>query len=270
LPRAARYDEWGAELAPPPAISRTVARTHWFADGGLTSNVPVSYFDTLLPRWPTFAINLEDTDPDAVDEVLRIPAQDAAPPQRSWRPIGSVPGLLTALLDTGLGWRDSAQADLPGFRGRVAMVRRGTAERGQSFLLSQRTILALAVRGLHAGKTLRERFSGSDDLVPGQTQTDRYRWIRLRMALREYKGLSLEIGARLPLYRDLASSYHVPEALADWFDPPPGPAERDPSWADAGSAVVTLRALSAGGVLDFDVDQGAPPGVPDLRILPPE
>jgi len=274
--RTVRYDEWGGASGSAPThpdgrdSGRTVARTHWFADGGLSSNIPVSYFDTLLPRWPTFGINLEDIDPEAPDEVLRVPAQDAAPPQRSWWPIGSAAGLLAALLDTGLGWRDSAQADLPGFRGRVAMVRRGAGERGESFLVSQQTILALAVRGLHAGKTLRERFSGSDDQVPGQTQTDRYRWIRLRMALREYKGLSLEIGARLPLYRDLASSYHVPEALTAWFDPPPAPAERDPIWADAGSAVVTLRALSAGGVLDFDVDRGAPPGDPDLRLLPPE
>jgi hypothetical protein len=90
------------------------------------------------------------------------------------------------------------------------------------------------------------------------------------MALREYKGLSLEIGARLPLYRDLASSYHVPESLSAWFDPPPPPAERDPIWADAATAVATLRALSAGGVLDFDVEQGAPPGDQELRILPPE
>jgi predicted acylesterase/phospholipase RssA len=274
-----RYDEWGRRLPAAPRTtpatpaskgSRTAARTHWFADGGLTSNVPVSYFDALLPRWPTFGINLEDDDPGAEAEVLRIPAQDAAPARRSWRPIDSLPGLLTALLDSGLGWRDSAQADLPGFRGRVAMIRRNAAERGDSFMVSQRTVLALALRGLQAGKTLRDRFTGSDDLVPGQTQTDRYRWIRLRMALREYRGLSVEMGARLPLYRDLASSYHVPEALTPWFDPPLAPAERDPIWADAGSAIVTIRALSAGGVLDFDADRGAPPGDPDLRILPPE
>jgi predicted acylesterase/phospholipase RssA len=271
--RAARYDEWGRRLrgtAPARTGERTVARTHWFVDGGLTSNVPVSYFDALLPRWPTFGINLEDADPEAKAEVLRIPAQDAGPARRSWRSIDSFPDLLSTLLDSGLGWRDSAQADLPGFRGRVAMIRRTAAERGDSFLLSQRTLLALAIRGLQAGITLRDRFTGSDDLVPGQTQTDRYRWIRLRVALREYRGLSLEIGARLPLYRDLASSYHVPEALTPWFDPPLAPAERDPIWADAGSAIVTIRALSAGGVLDFDTDRGAPPGDPDLRLLPPE
>jgi hypothetical protein len=128
----------------------------------------------------------------------------------------------------------------------------------------------LAVRGLHAGTALRQRFTGSDDQVPGQTQTDRYRWIRMRMALREYRGLSLRIGARLPLYRDLASSYHVPEALSGWFHPPLPPAERDPIWADAAAAITTLRALSAGGALDFDTDRGAPPNHPDLRILPPE
>jgi predicted acylesterase/phospholipase RssA len=271
--RADRYDEWGRRLrgaAPAVTGERTVARTHWFADGGLTSNVPVSYFDALLPRWPTFGINLEDADPEAEAEVLRIPAQDAGPARRSWRSIDSTSGLLAALLDSGLSWRDSAQADLPGFRGRVALIRRTVTEHGVPFDLPQRTVLALAMRGLQAGTALRERFTGSDDLVPGQTQTDRYRWIKLRMALREFRGLSQSIAGRLPLYRDLASSYHVPEALTPWFDPPLPPAERDPIWADAASAVVTMRALSAGGVLDFDADRGAPPTAPQLQILPPD
>ena len=30
----------------------------WFSDGGLSSNFPVTLFDSPLPRWPTFAINL--------------------------------------------------------------------------------------------------------------------------------------------------------------------------------------------------------------------
>ncbi|MGI8477381.1 MAG: patatin-like phospholipase family protein [Thermomicrobiales bacterium] len=30
----------------------------WFSDGGLVSNFPLHFFDSPLPRWPTFAINL--------------------------------------------------------------------------------------------------------------------------------------------------------------------------------------------------------------------
>jgi predicted acylesterase/phospholipase RssA len=273
VPAAAAHDMWGQQVASAEddtLAGRSVARLHWFTDGGLTSNAAVSTFDALLPRWPTFAFTLEDTAPELAQEIIRLPKQDAGAPHRAWRPIGGAAALFSALIDAGLSWRDSAQADMPGFRGRVALLRRTGTPAGGAWLLSQDAVLALAVRGLHAGTALRERFTGSDDQVPGQTQTDRYRWIRLRMALREYRNMSLGINARLPLYRDLASSYHVPAALSDWFDPPLPPAERDPAWADAASVVTTLRALSAGGVLDFDADRGAPPNAPDLRLLPPE
>jgi predicted acylesterase/phospholipase RssA len=260
-------DEAGPEA---PAGAGTTVRTHWFADGGVAGNVPVSYFDALLPRWPTFGVSVQGADDDVPGPRLRMPAQDAAPARRTVRGLGSGVDLAAAVLDTVLGGRDATQAELPGFRGRLALVRRAAAERGRAFLLGDAAVLSLALDGLAAGTALRERFTGSDDDVPGQTQTDRYRWIRLRMALREYRTMSLDIGARLPLYRDLASVYHVPAALGPWFDPPLPPAERDPVWAEAVTVVTTLRALSTGGVLDFDVDRGAPPVDPDLRIVAPE
>ena len=37
--------------------------TAWFSDGGITSNLPLHFFDTTLPRRPTFGINLLDADP---------------------------------------------------------------------------------------------------------------------------------------------------------------------------------------------------------------
>jgi len=255
-----------------PDGADTTVRTHWLADGGVAGNVPVSYFDALLPRWPTFGVNVRggDGEDDAPGPRLRMPAQDAAPARREVRDVRSGAGLAAAVLDTVLGGRDATQAELPGFRGRLALIRRAAGERGRAFLLADAAVLSLALDGLAAGTALRDRFTGSDDDVPGQTQTDRYRWIRLRMALREYRTMSLDIGARLPLYRDLASVYHVPAALGEWFDPPLAPAERDPVWAEAVTVVTTLRALSTGGVLDFDVDRGAPPVDPDLRMVAPE
>jgi hypothetical protein len=250
--------------------SGATVRTHWLADGGIAGNVPVSYFDTLLPRWPTFAVTVQGGDDEQPGPRLRMPAQDAAPARRTVRGVRSGAGLAAAVLDTVLGGRDATQSELPGFRGRLALIRRAAGERGRAFLLPDAAVLSLALDGFAAGTALRDRFTGSDDDVPGQTQTDRYRWIRLRMALREYRTMSLDIGARLPLYRDLASVYHVPAALGEWFDPPLPPAERDPVWAEAVTVVTTLRAMSTGGVLDFDVDRGAPPVDPDLRMVTPE
>lgn len=243
-----------------------MVRLHWFGDGDLTAGMPVGAFDTLLPRWPTFAFHV---DPDAAADGpgVDLPAQDAARRPLGWHPLVSALGFARAAARAPRAWADATSADLPGYRGRVAVV--GGAAGLPVPYVSQRQVLALALRGSAAGEALRERFTGPDDDVPGQTQTDRYRWIRLRTALREYRGLSLSISRRLPLYSDLAAGYRVPAALTAWFPAGLAPGSRDPSWPDAAATVTHLRALSAGGVLDWDTDLGAPPVDPELRLLPP-
>ncbi|MFZ0161049.1 MAG: hypothetical protein WAL50_18620, partial [Kineosporiaceae bacterium] len=271
-------DAYGRVLAPPPPPPTVfVPRVQWFSDGGLTSDVPIHFFDTLLPRWPTFGLHLDHVQTAPAEaggqrlaEWITAPEQDAALRARSWRRVAGLGTFASALLSTAVGWRDAMQSDLPGFRGRIAVVRQGPGEGVDTLFMTQPAILELGLRGYHAGLALRERFTGRDGDVVGQTQTDRYRWIRLRMALREYRELSLDISARLPLFSDLAASYRVPGALTTWFTPPLEPGTTDPAWPDAAAAVTHLRALSAGGVLDWDTDYGAPPIDPDLRISPVE
>lgn len=265
-------DPYGRVVGPPPAPPAVfVPRVQWFSDGSLTADQPVHSFDTHLPRWPTFTLTLDSlpTTPsqDGQAEWVRVPEQDATPRARSWRRLTTLDAFAAVLTQTAAAWQDRMQADLPGARGRIAIVHRGPGESAPLFL-PQRGILALAVRGFHAGDLLRERFTGPDGELTSQTQTDRHRWIRLRMALRAYRELSLDISARLPLYSDLAASYRVPSALTGWFTPPIAAGSIDPAWPDAAAAVTHLRALSAGGVLDWDTDYGAPPEDPDLPSGP--
>jgi len=50
---------WIADFAQPAPPSGVRDLEHcWFSDGGISSNFPVTLFDSPLPRWPTFAINL--------------------------------------------------------------------------------------------------------------------------------------------------------------------------------------------------------------------
>ena len=37
----------------------------WFVDGGVCTSLPIHLFDKPMPRWPTFAVNLRRTHPDA-------------------------------------------------------------------------------------------------------------------------------------------------------------------------------------------------------------
>lgn len=235
--------------------------THWFSGGG-PADAPVSMFDAILPRWPTFGLSVESgrhpTD-DGDGPWVEVP--DVA--TSGWKPaptaaIDGPAAFASAALRAATGWRDRAEAELPGRRGRIGVVRHAPRG-GAGIFLTDAEIVRLALRGHDAGRELRARFTSPDGDVDGQTATDRYRWVRLRSALRDYRAESLQIAARLPLYVDLAATYRVPAVVREWFSSQVTPGRVDPAWADAAAALTHLRSLSSGGVLDWNTDDGAPP-----------
>ncbi|SFP00157.1 Patatin-like phospholipase [Amycolatopsis arida] len=256
-------------ICPVPLYKK--GRQHWFSDGGITSNFPIHFFDTLLPRWPTFGLNLQTLD-RAVrpGEEVFLPRQDATGPTVPWAEIGAGAGALAGrILHTFLGWRDTMQAALPGFRGRIAHVRQGLGEGGTNLFMPPEVIAALALRGYEAGEVLRRRFTDPDEGAPGFTQTDRYRWIRMRLALREYRELARQARARGPLYKRRAAHYCVPEELACWFADPAGPWPREEPYSDRIEATFDQLAALADTHLAEPFD-GTAPVNPVLRLTPPE
>jgi hypothetical protein len=234
-------------------------RTHWFGDGAVTGGLPARTFDAPLPWWPTFTLGVTG-DPDADD--VSAPALDAAPSLGRWRPVAGSAGYAAAVLAAASTWRDAVRAVAPGRRAGLGCVS-GVAGRG--LFLTDDEIGRLAARGYRAGGRLRERFTAADGA--GEfTGTDRFRWIRLRQALTEYRQLSLSIGTSIPLYTDFALAYRVPDGLGTWFSPPLAAGQADPAWGDAVAAVTHLRSLAEGGVLDWDTDWGAPPTDPHERL----
>jgi predicted acylesterase/phospholipase RssA len=230
-------------------------RVHWFSDGGITSNFPIHFFDALLPRWPTFGLSLQPYPPGDDNEVW-LPQQDASTSGRPYAALNSVPRFLVSILNTFLDWRDTMQSALPGYRGRIAHVRQSDDEGGSNLFMPPATIRRLALRGQKAGDLLRERFQQQHD-------TDRYRWIRLRMALREYQMLGDQVAHRDALYDELLERFEIPAELHEWFRTPP--AGGDPFRADIEVALDHVGRLKDDGPFD-----GAPPVDPDLRLTPPE
>jgi hypothetical protein len=148
----------------------------WFTDGGVTSNFPIHFFDSPLPLWPTFGINLGSHPPGLESQDVWVP-QDwdvTGAPTRNLSE-GMV-GFLSAIVGTARTWRDTEQTFLPGSRGRVAWVRQRSAEGGGNLYLDDATIASLALRGVVAGARLRRRFSD-----PGYWR--RSQWIRMRAAV---------------------------------------------------------------------------------------
>ncbi|MFI6101441.1 patatin [Lentzea sp. NPDC051213] len=230
-------------------------QVHWFSDGGITSNFPIHFFDSLLPRWPTFGLSLQSYPPGDTTEVW-LPEQDASTSGRHYAPLTSMPSFLSSILNTFLDWRDTMQSALPGYRGRIAHVRQADDEGGANLFMPPATIRRLALRGQRAGDLLRERFAQ-------QQETDRYRWIRLRMAMREYQELGVQASEREAMYDELLERFQIPEALHEWFRTPP--ADGDPYRAEISVALDHVGRLKDGGPFD-----GVPPVDPDLRLTPPE
>jgi predicted acylesterase/phospholipase RssA len=246
----------GLIAAVPLVRAEPEPRVHWFSDGGITSNFPIHFFDSLLPRWPTFGLSLQSY-PTGGSEDVWLPEQDASTSGTPWRPIGSMPGFLGSILDTMLDWRDTMQSALPGYRGRIAHVRLRGDEGGTNLFMLPTTIAELAARGRKAGELLRTRFTED-----GAAKTDRYRWIRMRIAMREYQELAAQADERRDLYGDLVDTYRIPEDLHAWFQHPPE--DTDPC---APEIRLTLDAV--GDLVKGPFD-GAPPVDPDLRLTPPE
>jgi hypothetical protein len=230
-------------------------RVHWFSDGGITSNFPIHFFDALLPRWPTFGLSLQPYPAGDTNEVW-LPEQDASTSGTHYAPLTSMPKFLLSILDTFLDWRDTMQSALPGYRGRIAHVRQAEDEGGTNLFMPPATIRRLALRGRLAGDLLRERFQQ-------QQNTDRYRWIRLRMAVREYQELGVQAADRDALYEELLARFEIPEALHEWFRTPP--ADGDPFRAGIDLTLDHVGRLKDDGPFD-----GVPPVDPDLRLTPPE
>lgn len=104
----------------------------WFSDGGISSNFPVHFFDGIVPRWPTFAINLRpfrfgdaaESDDEAANVVM---VHDAEQPLTDWwyrLPAGRkrLGAFLSGMVKTMQNRVDEAQMRVPGYRDRVVHV----------------------------------------------------------------------------------------------------------------------------------------------------
>ncbi|MFC0104959.1 patatin [Kibdelosporangium aridum] len=243
---------------------------HWFSDGGITSNFPIHFFDSLLPRWPTFGLNLESVDRKVEDGEVDLPEQDASSPREPYTEMGDTAlAFVGRILNTFLDWRDTTQSALPGFRGRIATIPQAPDEGGTNLFMTPEVIGRLALRGRAAGEALRRRFTEQhSDEQDGYTRTDRYRWIRLRLALRELREISFQADARAALYKDRTAHYPIPAAMRDWFTGPTFPPVVEPYADDiVCSYDHFIEMANTCLVKQFD---GTAPVNPVLRLLPDE
>jgi hypothetical protein len=134
----------------------------WMSDGGLASNFPIHFFDSWLPRYPTFGLDLVGApgpgEPDPGRPVF-MPASPADPLPPHWARVDGVGAFLRQAKDAMQNWRDNLQSELPGARDRVCQVRLEHGEGGLNLAMDQPTINALMGKGRAAGEEIITRFS---------------------------------------------------------------------------------------------------------------
>lgn len=172
----------------------------WFSDGGLSSNLPLHFFDALLPEHPTFAINLkkehpshpiDDTAPCGSNGRVFLATNNHDGAGRYWKAPaeGAVPGLLGflgSIVSTALRWRDESLFPYPGYRDRIVQVSLRDTEGGLHLAMSPAQIAAMAAAGACAGDLLYRRFhpDGGGDGWPNHQR------VRLQSVLGNMEGLA--------------------------------------------------------------------------------
>ena len=163
---------------------RPVFDVNWFSDGGLTSNLPVQFFDSVLTSRPTFAIDLatfSDDHPRSADErdnsYLPLVNQGGGHRRTArWaaKPLSALFSFGLSLVETARTWVDQASLTMPGYRDRVVTVYQDGAEGGINLAMPPELVTALSQRGRFAAARLVDRFG------PGGAGWPNHKWIRYR------------------------------------------------------------------------------------------
>jgi predicted acylesterase/phospholipase RssA len=189
------------------ADGRPVPRRHWFVDGGVTSNFPIHFFDAWLPQRPTFAFDLRSGSPPDAERV-HLPAPDDPAPS-PWTDVRGAVGVLRQAASAAQNWRDTAQAELPGYRDRVCEVRLRSGEGGIHINLPPATAWELVGVGDQAGAQFVEKF---DDRRLARHQGTRYVLLMrlLQGGLSDFGAAFKAVGRRLDGNLPGSCAYRAP------------------------------------------------------------
>ncbi|MGA4507151.1 hypothetical protein ACQB6R_05485 [Propionibacteriaceae bacterium G1746] len=242
----------------------------WFTDGGLCANLPVHFFDTPLPKRPTFAFNLGGFPPgmaksDDQRQNSHLPTSNQGGALRPWFPLeakgpAAWVGFFLLMFHTARDWVDGEQLVMPGYRDRIVTVFNDATEGGMNLNMPAEVVQALSLRGKYGAQKLVDTFTGE-----GWTN---HRWIRFRTST---AGLGVWLEKFRSGYADDTSG-GVPYAqLAGPGASGPLPSYAPPSGAaravvnDRTGALVGLAQDWAG---DDAMGAGAPTPRPQLRLVP--
>ena len=188
--RRTHPDATPAEAA--SVLSPLELQRNWFSDGGICANLPLHFFDSALPRRPTFAIDLAAFPPGRTKDADErnnsyLPVTNSSGLSRRqsvWAEsgVGALKQFFSSIVDTARTWVDAAQLTMPGYRDRIVTVFHDADEGGMNLNMEEDTVLALSARGAGAADLLVDRFAGDQPGVVPAAGWDNHRWLRFRAA----------------------------------------------------------------------------------------
>jgi hypothetical protein len=159
-----------------PEDQPIVADPCWFSDGGISSNFPIHFFDSPLPRWPTFGIDLKAPHPDHQTEAdyVWLPKGNWGGLLPTWNHFEShgVLGFAGAILNVMQNWRDNLQMPIPGYRDRIVHISHTDREGGLNLKMDAGVIQTMSERGRRAGEALLNEFDWNN-----------HAWVRYRSTM---------------------------------------------------------------------------------------
>jgi hypothetical protein len=246
----------------------------WFSDGGISSNLPIHFFDAALPSWPTFAINLKQFHPDHPQEedAVFLPGNVRGGMQIAWTRFeepgrfGSLANFLWSIINAMQNWQDATQSRVPGYRDRMVHVSQRDDEGGLNLNMPAEVVSRLADRGRRAGAALVARFGTPRGAAPaGWTE---HRWVRFRSCMELTEDWIRQVVEGYQ--RTLPPDADLEQVLMRAQDADPssyrlGPGDQRRAKAAMDALVELWAAWQAEGT-DFQKD--APRPTPALRIRP--
>jgi predicted acylesterase/phospholipase RssA len=263
-----------------------------FSDGGICSNFPIEFFDSPLPRWPTFGVNLAGpVGRDGIDVWMPDTNLVQVPPGS--HDIAGVGGFAASIGRAAQNWHDNQYVELAGYRDRIVQVRFNPGEGGLNLNMPPTLITTLRDRGDRAGAELVARFT--DGHKPDGTRYEldwnNHRRIRLRSTLAALEdftvitavGYSSDDTLANPPRRYITNQPPPDEQtyqqIAATRKDPPRYAEYDPQQLQLALTILAkvlpeARAWAAARGRDLppqttpSLKYGAPEPAPQLRITP--
>lgn len=249
----------------------------WFTDGGLCANLPVHFFDSPLPKRPTFAVNLGPFPPGVekhADQARNsyLPTRNASGLSVPWHPLrtegaGAWAAFGMQLVSTAREWVDGTQLVLPGYRDRIVTVHHDDSEGGMNLSMPEPVVRELAERGRLGAAKLVSAFAGDQPGVVPAHGWDNHRWVRFRTATAGLRGW---LDPFLDAYRDTTSGGSPydqlagPEAQAELPSYRPTEGER----VLINERTTELVSLAEDWTRDDAVRARAPRPSPRLRLVP--